>query len=80
MPFLFPAQYENHVRRGQGKAFIDDIRKRSIKQLFLRSEKTANVAFRQTLRMEVVKLVVRSSIRLQKLSNSASWRSRPPLK
>jgi hypothetical protein len=58
MPFLFTAQYENHVHKGQGKAFIGGIRKRSVKQLLLRSERTANEALRQTLRMGVVKLAV----------------------
>jgi hypothetical protein len=37
-------------------------------------------AFRQTLKLEIVKLAVRSSMELQKMSNMALWRSRPPSK
>jgi hypothetical protein len=42
---------------GTGKAFIDGIRERGIKQqLLLGSERTVNVALKQTLELEAVKL------------------------
>jgi hypothetical protein len=49
-------------------------------QLRLGSRRAFNKTVRQTLRLEVVKQVVESSIRLQKISDWRSWRSWPPPK
>jgi hypothetical protein len=50
---------------------------RSIKrQLLLGSKRTFNEAVRRILGLEVTKLVVGSSIRLQKTSDRALWKSR----
>jgi hypothetical protein len=62
----FPTLYEDHGVRGAGRAFVDGIRERSIKQhLLLGDKKTLIKALRQTLKLEVIKLAVR----LRKMSD-----------
>jgi hypothetical protein len=73
-----PAQHENHVHWGAGKAFIDSIREQSMKQqLHLRGNKTLNEGLRQTLELQVVKLAVWSSIRLWKQVTGHCGRTGP---
>jgi hypothetical protein len=75
---VFPVLHEDHIRRGPGKAFVDGIRDWGINwQLLLKAKKTLKEALIQTLELDIVKLAVRSSIRLQKTSDRASWRNRP---
>jgi hypothetical protein len=49
-------------------------------QLRLGSKGSVNKTFRQALMMEIVKLAVRSSIRIPKMSVKTPWRSQPPPK
>jgi hypothetical protein len=49
-------------------------------QLLLGSKRTPNKALRQALELEIVKLVVRSSVRLRKMSDRTLWRGQPPFK
>jgi hypothetical protein len=49
-------------------------------QLLLGGKRTLNKAFRQALVLEVLKLTAGSSIGLQKMSDSALWRSQHPPK
>jgi hypothetical protein len=49
-------------------------------QLCLRRKKTLYEAIRQMPELEIAKLIVGSSVRLQRMSVWAQWRSRPPPK
>jgi hypothetical protein len=65
--------------QGADKAFVNGIREWSIKwQLLLWGERMVNEALRQTLEMWVVKLAVRSPVRLRKTSDRILWRSPHP--
>jgi hypothetical protein len=72
----YPAPPEDPVRREAGRAFADSIRDRGIKQqLLLGGKKILNEVLRQTLRLIIVKLAVKSSVRLRTVSDRALWRS-----
>jgi hypothetical protein len=72
---------EDHVRRGARKAFGNERRDRGIKQqLLLVGKRTLKEVLKQTLVLEVVKLAVGFSVRLQEISDRALWKSWPPLK
>lgn len=74
----FPALYEGHVSRIMGKAFIDSIRERGIRQeLHLGGKRTLTKVVRMTPDLEVLKLAVESSIKLEKTGARALWRSQP---
>jgi hypothetical protein len=76
----FPALHEHRIRSGPGKVFGNGIRDWGIKwQLLLRGEKTINEALRQTLKLEVVKLLVGLLSGFRK-PVTALWRSRAPPK
>jgi hypothetical protein len=72
----FSALHEDPVSRIMGKAFIDGIRQ----ELHLGGKRTLTKAVRQTLDLEVLMLAVGSSIKLEKTSDTALWRSQPPPK
>jgi hypothetical protein len=70
----FPAQYEDHIHGGSGKALGNGTRYWAIKQqLCLRNKRILSETQRK---LEVVTLAVRSSIRLQK-ANRRLWRGHP---
>jgi hypothetical protein len=58
---LCPSCTTQHVHRGAGRAFVDGLREQSIKQwLLLGGSIMVNEALKQTLKLEVIKLAVRS--------------------
>jgi hypothetical protein len=77
----FPALNEDHGHRRAGKAFSDGIRDHDINcQVLLLGKKTLKEALMQTPELDIVKLGVWSSTRLQKTSDRVSRRSQPPPK
>jgi hypothetical protein len=63
----FPACHETHVHEGSGKAFGNGTRDRGVKQqLRLGRKRTQKETLRRTLQLEIIKIVLGSSIKLRK--------------
>jgi hypothetical protein len=78
-PCAYPALHEAHVHREAGKALDNGTWEWSIKwQLLLGGKKTLRKNLRQTLELEVIKLAVRSPIRLCKMSDRTLCRIQTP--
>jgi hypothetical protein len=60
---------------GKRQDILQRERPRHKNQLLLGDKNTLNEALRKTLEMEVVKLAVKSPLRLRKTSDKALWRS-----
>jgi hypothetical protein len=75
----FPALPKNNGGWEAGMTIVEGIRDWGIiRQVLLGDEKTLHDALRQTLELEIIKLVLRSSIRLWKTSDRTLWRSQSP--